>query len=119
MPEHCAGKHALVGLTETVRSEYARFGIDVLLVLPGVVQSDDLQRHLLRNEGRIYLNFEGAQRADAVADAVVTSLIRNRRERAVGFVSRVVWWSRRFWPRVLRLVMLRKVQKFAARQTKG
>ena len=119
LPEHCASKHALVGLTETVRSEYARFGIDVLLVLPGVVQSDDLQRHLLRNEGRIYLNFEGAQRADAVADAVVTSLIRNRRERAVGFVSRVVWWSRRFWPRVLRLVMLRKVQKFAARQTKG
>ncbi len=119
LPEHCASKHALVGLTETVRSEFARFGIDVLLVLPGVVQSDDLQRHLLRNEGRIYLNFEGAQKADAVADAVVTSLIRNRRERAVGFVSRVVWWSRRLWPRVLRLVMLRKVQKFAARQTKG
>ena len=119
LPEHCASKHALVGLTETVRSEYARFGIDVLLVLPGVVQSDDLQRHLLRNEGQIYLNFEGAQNADAVADAVVTSLIRNRRERAVGFVSRLVWWSRRLWPRVLRLVMLRKVQKFAARQTKG
>ena len=119
LPEHCASKHALVGLTETLRAEYSRFGIDVLLVLPGVVQSDDLNRHLIRNEGEIYLNFEGAQKADGVADAVVTSLIRNRRERAVGFVSRVVWWSRRLWPRVLRWVMKRKVQKFAARPGKG
>ena len=119
LPEHCASKHALVGLTETLRAEYSRFGIDVLLVLPGVVQSDDLNRHLIRNEGEIYLNFEGAQKADEVADAVVTSLIRNRRERAVGFVSRVVWWSRRLWPRVLRWVMKRKVQKFAARPGKG
>ena len=119
LPEHCASKHAFVGLSETVRAEFARFGIDVLLVLPGVVQSDDLQRHLIRNEGKIYLNFEGAQKADEVADAVVTSLIRNRRERAVGFVSRVVWWSRRLWPRILRRVMQRKVAKFAARSGKG
>lgn len=119
LPEHCASKHALVGLTETLRAEYSRFGIDVLLVLPGVVQSDDLQRHLIRNEGKIYLNFENAQKADEVADAVVTSLIRNRRERAVGFVSRMVWWSRRLWPRILRRVMQRKVAKFAARSGKG
>ena len=47
------------------------------------------------------------------------SLLLNRRERAVGFVSRVVWWSRRLWPRVLRRVMARKVQKFAARNRRA
>lgn len=119
LPEHCASKHAFVGLTETLRAEYARFHIDVLLVLPGVVQSDDLNRHLIRNEGQIYLNFDGAQKADSVADSVVRSLIRNRREQAVGFVSGTVWWSKRLWPRVLRWVMKRKVQKFAARHGKG
>ncbi len=118
LPEHCASKHAFVGLTETLRAEYARFHIDVLLVLPGVVQSDDLNRHLIRNEGQIYLNFDGAQKADSVADSVVRSLIRNRREQAVGFVSGTVWWSKRLWPRVLRWVMKRKVQKFAARHGK-
>ncbi len=115
LPEHCASKHAFVGMTETLRAEYSRFGIDVLLVLPGVVRSDDLNRHLIRNEGQIYLDFDGAQTAESAADEVVRSLLRNRRERAVGFVSRVVWWSRRLWPRVLRRVMARKVQKFAAR----
>jgi short-subunit dehydrogenase len=115
LPEHCASKHAFVGMTETLRAEYSRFGIDVLLVLPGVVRSDDLNRHLIRNEGQIYLDFEGAQTPESAADGVVKSLLLNRRERAVGGVSRVVWWSRRLWPRVLRMVMARKVRKFAAR----
>jgi len=82
MPEHCASKHAFVGLTEALRGEFQRYGIDVLLVLPGLVRSDDLNRHLLRNEGKIYLEFEGAQPADEVAASVVRSLTNNRTEAA-------------------------------------
>jgi len=120
LPEHCASKHAFVGLSETLRLEFDRFDIDVLLVLPGVVRSDDINRHLIRNEGRIYLNFEGAQLPDEVADSVIRSLVRNRAEVAVGFVSRMAWNCRRLWPRILRWIMRRKVQKFAARnQTVG
>src|SRR5438270_6872222 len=40
LPEHCASKHAFVGMTEALRAEFARFDIDVLLVLPGLVRSD-------------------------------------------------------------------------------
>src|SRR5262249_23319249 len=58
MSEHCASKHAFVGLTEALRGEFQRYGIDVLLVLPGLVRSDDLNRHLLRNDGKIYLDFK-------------------------------------------------------------
>ena len=115
LPEHCASKHALVGLTESVRAEFAADGIDVLLVLPGLVKSDDLSRHLIRNEGQVYLDFEGAQPADEVAEAVVKSLIRNRREKAVGFVSWWLWVGRRLWPRGVRWIMRRKVEKFQER----
>lgn len=34
LSEHSASKHALVGLSEALQSEFERFGIDVLLVLP-------------------------------------------------------------------------------------
>lgn len=115
MSEHCASKHALVGLTEALRGEFERFGIDVLLVLPGLVRSDDLNRHLLRNEGQIYLDFTGAQPSDEVADAVVRSLLRNRTETAVGWVSRGVWWFRRLFPRAVRFFMQRKVWKYQRR----
>ncbi|MGL6094693.1 MAG: SDR family NAD(P)-dependent oxidoreductase, partial [Fimbriiglobus sp.] len=115
LPEHCGSKHALVGLTEALRGELIRFGIDVLLVLPGVVRSDDLNRHLLRNEGRIYLNFEGAQPPEEVAESVRRSLVRNRTEAAVGFVSWWVWFGKRVWPRGVRRVMLRKAERGEAR----
>lgn len=118
MPEHCASKHALVGLTEALRGEFERFGIDVVLVLPGLVRSDDLNRHLLRNEGKIYLDFAGAQPPDEVAAAVVRSLIKNRTEAAVGFVSWCVWISRRLFPRGVRFFMQRKVWNYWKRTHK-
>ena len=116
LSEHCASKHALVGLTEALRAEFGRFDIDVLLVLPGVVRSDDLNRHLIRNDGRVYLNFDGAQTPDSAADGVVRALVRNRRETAVGRVSWLLWWCRRMWPRGVRWIMRRKVEKFLARE---
>lgn len=119
MSEHCASKHAFVGLTESLRGEFERFGIDVLLVLPGLVRSDDLQKHLLRNEGKIHLNFEGAQPSDEVADSVVRSLLNNRVERAVGFASWWVWFGKRMFPRGVRFFMQRKVWKYARREKRA
>ena len=119
MSEHCASKHAFVGLTEALRGEFERYGIDVLLVLPGLVRSDDLNRHLLRNEGKIYLDFEGAQPPEEVAAAVVRSLLKNRTEAAVGFVSWCVWMSRRMFPRGVRFFMQRKVRNFVRRQVQS
>ena len=119
MSEHCASKHAFVGLTESLRGEFQRFGIDVLLVLPGLVRSDDLQKHLLRNDGKIHLNFAGAQPSDEVADAVVRSLLTNRVEKAVGFASWWVWFGKRMFPRGVRFFMQRKVWKYAKREQAG
>jgi short-subunit dehydrogenase len=116
MSEHCASKHAFVGMTEALRGEFQRFGIDVLLVLPGLVRSDDLQKHLLRNDGKIHLNFAGAQPSDEVADSVVRSLLRNRTEAAVGFASWWVWFGKRMFPRGVRFFMQRKVWKYARRE---
>jgi short-subunit dehydrogenase len=119
MSEHCASKHAFVGLTESLRAEFQRFGIDVLLVLPGLVRSDDLNKHLLRNEGKIHLDFEGAQPPDEVADSVVRSLLKNRTEAAVGFASWWVWFGKRMFPRGVRFFMQRKVWKYAKREGKA
>ncbi|WP_439621000.1 SDR family NAD(P)-dependent oxidoreductase [Gemmata sp.] len=116
MSEHCASKHAFVGLTEALRGEFARYGIDVLLVLPGVVRSDDLNRHMVRNDGKIYLDFDGAQPPEEVADSVVRSLQTNRAEKACGTASWWVWFGRRMFPRGVRFFMQRKVWNYARRE---
>ena len=70
-------------------------------------------------EGKIYLNFEGAQRPEEVGASVVRSLIRNRPEAAVGFVSWWVWFGKRFSPRVPRWVMHWKAARGAKRGVGG
>src|SRR5262245_60109500 len=108
--EHCASKFALVGLSEALRGEFARFDIDVLVVLPGLVRSDDLGRHLLRNEGRMKLEFAKAQPPDEVADAVLHALKANRAETLVGWQSKWLLRANRFFPRFVDRMMARKVR---------
>jgi|SRR6516164_7289473 len=109
--EHCASKFALVGLSEALRGEFARFDIDLLVMLPGLVRSEDLGRHLLRNEGRMNLDVAGVQPPEEVADAVMQALRRNRAETPVGWQSRWLLRANRFAPRFVDRMMARKVKQ--------
>jgi short-subunit dehydrogenase len=111
--EYSASKHALCGLTEALRGEMARFDIDVLLVLPGLTRTD-LDRHLLRNEGREKIDFAGGQPPEAVAARVLKALRKNRTETAVG---RDAFWMllvNRFAPRLVDRLLARRVSQLYA-----
>lgn len=109
--EHCASKFALAGLSEALRGEFARFDIDVLVILPGLVRSDDLGRHLLRNEGRMKLDFAGAQPPDEVAEEIIRALRKSRAETSVGWQSRWLHRAQRFAPRFVDRMLARKVRQ--------
>ena len=110
-PEHSASKHALAGLTEALRAEFVRFGVDVLLVVPGLTRSDDLSKHLLRREGRADLDFANATPPEEVADAIVGALRANRRETWVGRDTRRLLLVNRIAPRFVRWMVARKIRK--------
>lgn len=109
--EHSASKHAIVGLSEALRGEFARFDIDLLVILPGLVRSDDLGQHLLRKEGRYNLDFAGAQPPEEVADEILKSLRKNRSEVAVGRQSKWILRVNRFFPRFVDRMLARKVRQ--------
>ncbi len=109
--EHCASKFALVGLSEALRGEFARFDVNVLMVLPGLVKSEDLGRHLLRNEGRMPQLFEKAQPPEEIADAIIQAVERNRRETHVGRQARWLLRVNRWAPRFVDRLLARKVRK--------
>lgn len=110
-PEHSASKAALVGLTEALRPELVRFGIDVLLVVPGLVRTDDLGRHLLRREGKADLDYANATPPEQVADAVITAIRSGRRETVVGRDARRLLLANRLVPRLVDQLIIRKVRK--------
>jgi short-subunit dehydrogenase len=111
--EYSASKFALCGLTEALRGELARFGIDVLLVVPGLTRSD-LGRNLLRNAGRMKIDFEAGMPPERVADAVLAALRRNRTETVLGREARWILRVNRFLPRLVDALLARRVKKLYA-----
>src|SRR5262249_39916457 len=109
-PEYSASKYALCGLTEALRGEFARFDIDVLLVVPGLTCSD-LGRHLLRNAGRARITFDEGMPPEDVARAVLDTLRRNRTEVVVGRDAHWMLGVSRFLPRVVDALLARKVRQ--------
>lgn len=108
--EYSASKFALCGLTEALRGEMARFGIDVLLVIPGLTHSD-LGQHLLRHEGRMKLDFGKGMSPEYVADKILQALRRNRTETVLGWEARGMLLANRFFPRLVDLLIARNVRK--------
>jgi short-subunit dehydrogenase len=111
--EYSASKFALCGLTEALRGEMARFAIDVLLIVPGLTRSD-LPQHLLRNEGRMRIDYTGGMAPEAVAGAVLDALQRNRTETVLGSEARWILLMNRFAPRLVDRLMARKVRQLYA-----
>jgi short-subunit dehydrogenase len=109
-PEYSASKFALCGLTEALRSEFARFDIDVLLIVPGLTRSD-LSRHLLRNEGRVKIAYDRGMPPAAVAGRILAALRRNRAETVVGRDARWMVRANRWLPRLVDRLIARKVTK--------
>jgi short-subunit dehydrogenase len=111
--EYSASKFALCGLTEALRAEMARFDIDVLLILPGLTRSN-LHRTLLRNEGRMKIDFDEGMPPEQVAAGILAALRKNRKETVLGREARWMLRLNRFFPRLLDRLIGRRVRKLYA-----
>jgi len=108
--EYCASKFALCGLTEALRAEMARFDIDVLLVCPGLTRSE-LSRHLLRNEGRMKIEYDWGMSPEDVAAGILRALGNNRTETVLGWDARWMLRANRFFPRLVDYLLARRVRQ--------
>lgn len=112
--EYSASKFALCGLTEALRGEMVRFGIDVLLVLPGLTRSA-LSRHLLLNQGKEKIDFAAGMDPADVARGVLRALEKNRTETVLGRDARWMLLANRFAPRLVDRLIGRRVSKLYSR----
>jgi len=108
--EYSASKFGLCGLTEALRGEMVRFGIDVLLIVPGLTRSD-LNRHLLLSRGREQIDFAAGMSPEEVADGILTALRDNRTETVLGKEARWLLRANRYFPRLVDWLIGRRVRK--------
>ena len=109
-PEYSASKFALSGLSESLRGEMARFGIDVVLVVPGMARTS-LREHMLRNEGKAKIDFEAGMPPEQVAAKIVGAIRKRKREVVIGSDAKWMLRMHRWFPRLLDRLVCRKVKK--------
>ena len=107
---YAMSKFAVRGLADSLRGELAADGVDVVLILPGFVDSEFRQ---VDNRGRHHAGAPDPipawlrMRTDRAARQIVRAVARGRREKVVTTHGRVAVFMVRHFPRLVRSVATR------------
>jgi short-subunit dehydrogenase len=108
--EYCASKFALSGWTEALRPELALFGIHVLLVCPGLIQTE-FREHLIEDRGVYRWQNSRAMTADRCAELIVRAMRRRKNELVTTGSGKFLVWLNRLLPRLVDRILLRYARK--------
>ena len=110
---YAASKHAVHGFFESLRTEVAADGIDVMLVCPSFIATG-IDRNALGPDGRAVTHAQvviGPQlQPDAVADRVFHGCERSQRLLLIGRTAWAAWWIGRLAPSLYERIMARKLR---------
>lgn len=98
---YAAAKHALHGFFDSLRAEASRYGIKVMLVCPGYIQTD-ISLHALRGDGGLHAKMDSGQArgmpVEQCAAQIIKGVARGKEEIYVGNKDKYVVYLKRFFP---------------------
>lgn len=110
---YAASKHAMHGFFESVRTEVAPRGVDVLMVCPSFVDTD-IDRHALAGDGEPVRHEKVVvgrrMTPEYVAARVHDAAAAGRRRLLVGSTARLAWWLNRTLPATFERAMARRMR---------
>ncbi len=106
--EYCASKFAVQGFSEALRAEWARHGIDVLMVHPGTTETEFFERVIHRSGGPRWPSHRAVS-AEYVARKVLQAIRRGKHEIVPYRWGKVLLWLNRHFPRLTDWLMTKFV----------
>jgi short-subunit dehydrogenase len=106
--EYSASKFAVQGFSEGLRAEVAKDGIDVLVVCPGLTQTN-FSKNMLEQKALVQMDHLRGMTPEAVAHATLRALERGTHEVCLTLPGRLLVWVSRFLPGLADRVARRKV----------
>jgi short-subunit dehydrogenase len=121
--EYSASKFAMQGFSEALRAELAKDGIDVLVVCPGLTQTN-FSQNMLEQKARMPMDHMRGMTADKVAQAILQSIEKGRNEVCLTAQGKLIVLMSRFFPRWADRIAARRVralfkEEIAARRNAG
>jgi short-subunit dehydrogenase len=107
--EYSASKFAVQGFSEALRPELAKDGIDVLVVCPGLTQTN-FSKNMLEQSARLQLDHMRGMTAEQAALATLRAIERGRNEVHLTFQGKLIVFISRFLPRLADRIAARRVR---------
>src|SRR5207248_8689415 len=107
--EYSASKFAVQGLSEALRAELYKDGIDVLVVNPGLTRTN-FSRNMLEQKARLQMDHLRGMTAEEAARATLKAVERGRNEVTLTFQGRLMLFVSRFFPRLADRIARRRVR---------
>ncbi len=111
--EYSASKFAVQGFSEALRPEVAKDGIDVLVVCPGLTQTN-FSKNMLEQKAKLNLDHERGMTAEQVAAKTLQCIERGKNEITLTFKGKLICWVNRFIPRFADFFVKKKVRSLFA-----
>jgi short-subunit dehydrogenase len=107
--EYSASKFAVQGFSEALRAELAKDGVDVLVICPGLTQTN-FSQNMLEQKARMPMDHLRGMTSDQVAAATLRAIERGKNELCLTFKGKLIVWVSRFFPRLADRIAARRVR---------
>jgi short-subunit dehydrogenase len=107
--EYSASKFAVEGFSEALRPELAKDGIDVLVVCPGLTQTN-FSKNMIEQKALLQFDHLRGMSSEQVADATLRAIKRGKHQTTLTLKGKVLVLVSRFFPRLADRIAARKVR---------
>jgi short-subunit dehydrogenase len=108
--EYSASKFAVQGFSEALRAELDKDGVDVLVVSPGLTQTN-FSHNMLEQKAKIQLDHLRGMTSEDVAAVTLRCIARGRNETCLTLKGKLLVLVSRFLPRLVDLITKKKVRE--------
>lgn len=113
--EYSASKFAVCGFSEALRAELVRFGVDLMLVVCGLTNSN-FGKHLMAREGRLPAKFDSGLPPQTVARKIADGMERGKHELRIERDARLLLFVNWLAPRFVDWRMAKIVRRLYERE---
>ncbi|MCI0705642.1 MAG: SDR family NAD(P)-dependent oxidoreductase [Planctomycetia bacterium] len=110
---YSSSKFAVMGFSEAIRAELAKDGIDVIVVSPGLTQTN-FSKNMLEQKAKIQLDHLRGMTSEEVATATLRALERGKLDVTLTFKGKLLVLVNRFAPWIVDFFARKKVRELFA-----
>lgn len=107
--EYSASKFAVQGFSEALRAELAKDDIDVLVVCPGLTQTN-FSQNMIEQKARVQMDHLRGMTAEEAAQHTLRAIERGKNEVVLTFQGKLLAFVSRFFPRLADRIAAKRVR---------